>query len=164
MHYSVYDSSANIHTLLVAEPTGRALGFYLTGFNRVFLPPVFFFFSGLLSVMVPTPPFLGSLSLSKWNLAQFVTPHLQNKWHRQQKKERTDLNFSLTTCLLNCCATGASQKGSEEQVWDTPVGQMRPAGLGVQALAVFPVVVDQPLKQQISSRSIPSCINGCVKI
>lgn len=44
MHYSVYDSSANIHTLLVAEPKGRALGFYLTGFNRVFLPPVFFFF------------------------------------------------------------------------------------------------------------------------
>lgn len=44
-------------------------------------------------------------------------------------------------------------------MWDTPVGQMRPTGIGVQALAVFPVVVDQPLKQQ-APRSIPSCTNG----
>lgn len=39
-------------------------------------------------------------------------------------------------------------------MWDTPAGQMGPAGLGVQVLAVFPVVVDQPLKQQ-AHRSLP---------
>lgn len=52
------------------------------------------------------------------------------------------------------CCWGSSQKGSEEQAWDTPLGQMGPEGLGVQALAVFPVVVDQPLKQQ-ACRSLP---------
>ncbi len=78
----------------------------------------------------------------------------------------TDLKLCLTACLLNCGAIGASQKGSEEEVWDTLVGQMGPAGLGVQALAVFPMVVDQPLKQQ-APISLPGqypAVQMCVKI
>jgi len=55
MHYGVYDSSANSHTLLMAEPTRRTKDFYLTDFSRVFLPPVFL---DLLSMIVTTPPFL----------------------------------------------------------------------------------------------------------
>lgn len=91
-----------------------------------------------------------------------MTALLQSKWHRQQKKERTDLKLCLTTSTQLLYFWGFSKRQ-----WGTSVGHTSGSNETSGSWCPSPGSLScgcgptpEATSPQISSRSIPSCTNG----